>query len=277
MTEHTRIAQWLASAHDTPSTAWLEWSQSGAALLPTGRVFDALRISAAIIHAAAQSGSPDAVAVYLARVMDGPVIHDPYAQSVSYFALVPVGACTQHDTPDVQRLAPGTWLGVPDVPRTARPGTYWIRPPRRREDLCVPAGVDQVVRVGRQRSTAPGADGSVGLDLDGIKEECEALLRGTTPNVDSPSLEDATESTLRARGHLMLLLPALQDAEARLLSDDPVRSRVLLGVTEAHRQLGLDSSSVNLARQYAHMQRLARCCLGAVDLLRALGASAVSR
>lgn len=271
-------ARWLASAHPTPSAAWMEWEKGGLAMLPTGHAFDAVRVSAAIIHSAAQSGDRDTVGAYLRRVLDGPVIHDAYGQGVWYYALVAVRACSHHDTPDVQRLTPQTtWLGVPAVARTGRPGAYWLIPPRRPADYCAPAGVDEVVRIGRQRVVEPPAPATPQLDLDRIKGECTALLGGTTPSVDSPSLEDATESTQRARGHLMLLLPALQDAEERLSPDDPVRSRIKLGVTEAHRQLGLDSSSVNLARQYAHVQRLARCCLGAVDLLQVLGTSAAAR
>lgn len=145
------VSQWLASAHARPSTAWREWRHGGIAMLPSGRAFDAVRISAAIIHSAAQSGDSDVVARYLGRVLDGSVIHDAYDTSVWYYALVPLGSCTQYDSPEnAQLLTPETtWLGVPAVHRTARPGAYWLLPPRHREDWCDLSGVDEVIRIGR--------------------------------------------------------------------------------------------------------------------------------
>ncbi|MFD9791300.1 DUF6415 family natural product biosynthesis protein [Streptomyces sp. NPDC059070] len=268
----TAITDWLASAHPAPATARGQWTMDGLAMLPTGRAFDTVRISAEIVHAAAQSGDSDAVAAYLAHMVDGPVIHDAYAASVSYYVLVPLGSCSHLNTPDAQRLAPDTtWLGVPAVHRTERPGPYWICPPRRREDYCVPAGVDGVIRLGRRRAAAPQLTGPIRPDLARIARECGRFLDGAPARADTLTLDDATARTLRYRGHLMVLLPALQDAEARLPVDDPSRSRVLLGVTEAHRQLGMDSESDNLSAQYAHAQRLARCCVDTVQLLRRLG------
>ncbi|MBD0746399.1 hypothetical protein [Streptomyces sp. CBMA152] len=151
------VSDWLASAHTTPSTAWTEWQQGGIAMLPTGRAFDAVRISAAIVHSAAQSRDSDTVGLYLGGVLDGPVIHDAYDTSVWYYALVPLGSCAHHDSPDdAQLLMPETtWLGVPAVHRIARPGAYWMHPPRHREDFCSPDGVDEVIRLGRQRAIPP--------------------------------------------------------------------------------------------------------------------------
>ncbi|WP_369383028.1 DUF6415 family natural product biosynthesis protein [Streptomyces sp. cg36] len=280
MTDQTAaITDWLASAHPAPPAARGEWMMSGLAILPTGRAFDTVRISAAIVHAAAQSGDSDTVAAYLDHMMDGPVIHDAYNSGVWYYALVPLGTCTHHNTPDAQLLTPETtWLGVPAVHRTARPGAYWICPPRRREDFCVPAGVDGVIRLGRRRAAEPGGvAATVRPDLARITHECRSLLDGTPARADTLTLDDATARTLRYRGHLMMLLPALQDTEAHLPVDDPSRSRVLLGVTEAHRQLALDSKSEHLSTQYAHAHRLARCCLDTVQLLRALDAPAAAR
>ncbi|MFD9789454.1 DUF6415 family natural product biosynthesis protein [Streptomyces sp. NPDC059070] len=275
----TAITDWLASAHPAPPAARGEWMIGGLAMLPTGRAFDTVRISAAIVHAAAQSGDSDTVAAYLGHMADGPVIHDAYDAGVWYYALVPLGTCAHHDTPDAQLLTPETtWLGVPALHRTARPGAYWICPPRRREDYCVPAGVDGVIRLGRRRAAEPrGVAVPVRPDLDRIAHECGRLLDGTPARADTLSLDDAAVRTLRCRGYLMVLLPALQNIEARLSPDDPSRSRLLLGVTEAHRQLGLDSESENLSTQYAHAQRLARCCVDTVDLLRALDAPTAAR
>ncbi|MFD9790429.1 DUF6415 family natural product biosynthesis protein [Streptomyces sp. NPDC059070] len=267
----TVVSQWLASAHPVPSAARQEWAVGGLAMLPTGRAFDTVRIAAAIVHAAAQSGDAGAVGAYLARTLDGPVIHDAYAASVWYYALVPPGSRTHHDTPDAQLLTPETtWLGVPAPHRTTRPGPYWLHPPRHREDHCLPAGVDSVIRLGRRR--AAGHAVATGPDLTAIEGLCRGLLGGSPARAETLSLKAATDSTLRARGCLMVLVPTLQDTEFRLPTDDPARSRVLLGVTEAHRQLNATSESADLSEQYAHAQRLARCCLDTVQLLRVLAA-----
>ncbi|MFG2147883.1 DUF6415 family natural product biosynthesis protein [Streptomyces sp. NPDC048696] len=244
-------------------------------MLPTGRVFDTVRVSAAIVHAAAQSGDSGAVGAYLARVLDGPVIHDAYDTSVWYYALVPPGSCAHHRAPDATLLGPDpTWLGVPAVHRTARPGVYWLLPPRHRADHCAPAGVDEVIHHGRHRITEWGP-GPGGPDLDTIERGCRDLLDGSADHAHD--LAAATESTLRARGYLMLLLPVLEDAEARIPSDAPARSRVLLAVTDAKRQLDLATREANPTRQYAHVRRLVDCCHGCVKLLRELDAQAPAR
>ncbi|MFD9564849.1 DUF6415 family natural product biosynthesis protein [Streptomyces sp. NPDC059994] len=265
------ISRWIASAHSTPSAAWLEWEKGGMAMLPTGRAFDTVRISAEIIHATAQSGSPDVVGAYLSNILGGPVIHDAYDTSVWYYVLVPLGSCAHHDSPDAQLLTPEiTWLGVPDVHRTARPGVYWLLPPRHPEDYCTPSGVDEVIRAGRQRIAEPAA-APAGPDLDGIERGCRALFDGPTDYAHD--LDVATKSTERACGYLMVLIPILEDAAARMPSDAPARSRVLLGVTEAQRQLNVAREENNPARQYAHVLRLARCCLDQVRYLRELDAA----
>ncbi|MFK8910650.1 DUF6415 family natural product biosynthesis protein [Streptomyces sp. YS-3] len=267
MTEHSRVAQWLASALDTPSKAWLEWEQGGAAMLPTGRAFDAVRISAEIIHAVTQSGHPDAVRPCLDRLVDGPVIHDAYGAGVSYYALVPLGARIEHTGADAPVLAQGTYLGVPDVHRTARPGMYWLLPPRGVGDLCTPTGVDRLIRLGRQRIEDP-ASGPAGPDLEAIEQRCRTLL---TVSADlAHDLSAATEATHRARGYLMVVLPVLDDAARGMPADAPARSRVLLSITEAHHQLGQAREEAVPVRQYAHARRLAECCLAQLAFLREL-------
>ncbi|MBD0744979.1 hypothetical protein BG418_25360 [Streptomyces sp. CBMA152] len=245
-------------------------------MLPTGRAFDTVRISAAIIHAAAQSGDSDTVAAYLGRVLDGPVINDAYDTSVWYYALVPLGSCTHHHAPDALRLTPDTtWLGVPAVHRTARPGAYWMHPPRHHEDFCVPEGVDEVISLGRQRAIRPRTPGPTGPELDSIAQACTELFEEQRDG--QCSVDDATDSVMRARGHLMVLLPVIEDAVSRMPLDDRTRAHMERGIEEAHREMELDCSSSNLPRQYAHALRLARCCLDQVRLLRELDAAGIAQ
>ncbi|MFK8908220.1 hypothetical protein [Streptomyces sp. YS-3] len=85
------ITAWLASAHSVPAQARQEFDV-GIALVPTGEKFDAIRLSAQVVHAAANSEDPDAVAAFLAQALEGgAVIHDAYGVGVWYYALVPPG------------------------------------------------------------------------------------------------------------------------------------------------------------------------------------------
>ncbi|MFD9562609.1 hypothetical protein [Streptomyces sp. NPDC059994] len=151
------ITDWLASAHGVPAQARREFDV-GIALVPTGTKFDAIRLPADLVHAAAGSKDPDAVAVFLAEVLeDGAVIHDAYGVGVWYYALVPLGTHAAWLVPGVECLEPGTWLGVPRVDLTARPGPYWALPPSTVGSVCSARGVADLAALGqaRLRQTPP--------------------------------------------------------------------------------------------------------------------------
>ncbi|PKV83399.1 hypothetical protein [Streptomyces sp. TLI_146] len=85
------ITDWLASAHRLPSQARREFDV-GIVLLPTGEKFDAIRLPAEVVHAAAGGDAPEAVGAFLAETLEnGAVIHDAYGVGVCYYALVPPG------------------------------------------------------------------------------------------------------------------------------------------------------------------------------------------
>ncbi|MFI1100992.1 DUF6415 family natural product biosynthesis protein [Streptomyces melanogenes] len=252
------VSDWLASAHPTPEGAHHEWKLSGIALIPTGRVFDVLRLPAAIVHRAVGSAVPELVR---ARLGDGAVIHDAYEPGRWYYALVRPGA--QH----AYRLDEGTWLGIPEAGRTTRPGAYWIRPPRHPEDFCPMDGVAELIRRGGEGPTPPRAL----PELDTIEQACRALF---DDNGRDPCPQDAAAATTQARDHLTALLPVTQEAATQLPLDHAAQARLARALIEAYRQLEADSSSLNLARQYAHAKRLARCCLDQVRVLRELDAAA---
>ncbi|WP_371652603.1 MULTISPECIES: hypothetical protein [unclassified Streptomyces] len=145
------ITDWLASAHDAPAQARREFDV-GIALVPTGEKFDAIRLSAPVVHAAAGSEDPDAVAAYLAQTLaNGAVIHDAYGVGVWYYALVPPGTHAHWQVPGVECLRPGTWLGVPRVDLTARPGPYWALPPSAVGSVCAARAVADLVALGQTR------------------------------------------------------------------------------------------------------------------------------
>ncbi|WHM35808.1 hypothetical protein [Streptomyces sp. BPTC-684] len=145
------LTDWLASAHKVPAQARREFDV-GIALLPTGAKFDALRLPAPMVHAAARSDDPDAVAVFLAEVLDdGAVIHDAYGVGVWYYALVPPGTHAAWRMPGVECLQPGTRLGVPRIDLTARPGPYWALPPSTVGSMCSARAVADPVALGQAR------------------------------------------------------------------------------------------------------------------------------
>ncbi|MEU1075196.1 MULTISPECIES: hypothetical protein [unclassified Streptomyces] len=142
------VTEWLASAHPVPAQARREFDV-GIALVPTGVRFDAVRLPAAVVHAAAGSEDPDAVAAFLARALgDGAVIHDAYGVGVWYYALVPPGTHSHWQVPGAECLGPGTWLGVPRPDLTARPGPHWALPPGAVGTVCT---VDAVTDLGQDR------------------------------------------------------------------------------------------------------------------------------
>ncbi|MFD9485704.1 DUF6415 family natural product biosynthesis protein [Streptomyces sp. NPDC059991] len=203
----------------------------------------------------------------LGEMIVGAVIHDAYEPGRWYYALVAPGACGQQTAPDACRLDEGTWLGIPALHRTARPGAYWIRPPRHREVFCSEDGITETIRRGRAGIAQPRAL----PELDSIGQACRALF---DDNTHEPGAQDADDSATRARDFLTALLPVAQEAVAQLALDHGTQARFARGITEAYGQLEADSSSLDLARRYAHARRLARCCLDQVRLLRELDAPA---
>lgn len=250
------VSDWLASAHPTPDVAHHEWRLSGIALIPTGRVFDAVRLPSAVVHGAVGSAVPELVRTRLGDLAGGAVIHDAYEPGRWYYALARPG---ERAAPEAYRLEEGTWLGIPAPHRTARPGAYWTRPPRHREDFCSPHGLAELLRVGGEPLALPG--------LDAIEQSCRALF-------DDDSPQDTATATARARDFLTALLPVTQEAATQLPLDPTTQARFARAITEAHRQLEADSTPLNPARRQAHTKRLARCCLDQVRLLRELAASA---
>ncbi|WP_329402326.1 hypothetical protein [Streptomyces melanogenes] len=145
------VTDWLASAHPVPAQARREFD-AGIALVPTGEKFDAIRLPAPIVHAAARNEDPDAVAAFLARALPGgAVIHDAYDIGVWYYALVPAGTYADWRVPGVECLRPGTWLGVPRVDLTAPPGPHWALPPDAVGSTCSARAVADLVEVGQAR------------------------------------------------------------------------------------------------------------------------------
>ncbi|MCL7425398.1 hypothetical protein [Streptomyces sp. YS415] len=122
-----------------------EWdSDTRLALIPLGKLFDAVRISESLVHSAAEVSEPSTVNVWLGWRFNGrPVIHDPAGRR--YYALVPPGSAHGWGAPAAPCLGDGTYLGVPRVDLAEveehAEGSYWAVPVTRPGWLCKTADV----------------------------------------------------------------------------------------------------------------------------------------
>lgn len=141
-----QAAEWLARAQQEPGYAWHEWAVTGVALLPLGRRFVAPRLAESLVHAAAASSDPDAVAARLGELLDGPVIFDGRMMGGTFYPLMrPLFGRVWEHQEAAPLLAEGSYLGVPRFNRLKGPGPYWAVPPRAVGDLCEPAAVDALI------------------------------------------------------------------------------------------------------------------------------------
>ncbi len=154
---------WLLVAAQDSKQAKAAWEKpNGIALLRCGGIFGAVRLSTALVHAAAGTENTRAVDAFLAEALHGaPVFMDQYAQW--YYVLVPAstGMRSEWRSP---RLPPGAeflgrdcFLGAPRpdvVSPTEGVRSYWCVPMEGPGMLGVPDAVSQLVAVGRFQQAA---------------------------------------------------------------------------------------------------------------------------
>ncbi|QHA04948.1 hypothetical protein GQF42_18050 [Streptomyces broussonetiae] len=149
------VGEWLARAHPAPERARAEWSSQGVALLPLGVRFAAVRMPAAVVHAAVGSRDLDDVAPALGRALGGSIIYDRRAMGETYYALIQAHAGLVWAYDDVATcLGQGVYLGVPRLDQQQPPGTYWVIPPRYEGDLCAPRSIIALIEAGQARQRA---------------------------------------------------------------------------------------------------------------------------
>ncbi|WP_328871524.1 hypothetical protein OHT76_16150 [Streptomyces sp. NBC_00287] len=153
------VQEWLASAHPSPAIACQEWdNETRLALIPLGRLLDAVRLSEALIHSVAGVSDPSTVNGWLGWSFNrGPVIHDP--ERHRYYALVPPGTAQDWRAPAAACLGEGTYLGVPRTDLTELDErtrcSYWAVPMTRPGRLCKANDVLALVMAGHD----PADDG----------------------------------------------------------------------------------------------------------------------
>ena len=149
------VVRWLLTAADDKRQALEEWQRSGVALLACGDVFEAVRIPAHIVQAAAATDEPDRLDKYLAHALfGGPVIIDPHSRW--YYALVPPRTAHRwrhRRAFETEFLRTGSRLGVPHPRLSARGAqvalSYWVVPMGAPGALCSPRAVFEMTSYGR--------------------------------------------------------------------------------------------------------------------------------
>ncbi|MFF4407174.1 hypothetical protein ACFY2W_30025 [Streptomyces sp. NPDC001262] len=144
MSEHPTITSesmagaWLVSRETHPLTAREAWLRDEPAILRTGIHFEAVRLSAPVVHHRAGSNERDDVERALrATGIGSAVIADPARRW--YYALVPPGTAITWHEPGTEVLGQGHYLGVPAPYRAEPPGTHWLlTPPDGEGALCPP-------------------------------------------------------------------------------------------------------------------------------------------
>jgi hypothetical protein len=133
-------ARWLASAHPRPEQVYREWDAGDVALLPVGRRWDAVKLPAEAVHREARGSDPETVRALLGWLgITGPVATGRHR--IIYYALVPPGTAAAWDVPGIDCLGHESYLGLPDMRRTERPGSTWLLPPDGTGALCPAAPV----------------------------------------------------------------------------------------------------------------------------------------
>ncbi|MEU3251705.1 hypothetical protein [Streptomyces sp. NPDC006997] len=158
------VERWLLEglSESARAQAHMEWEGFGAALLPLGILFSAVRIPGRLVAVLAgvdaPRDAPRALDVFLAEALHGgPVICDPH-RGWRFYALVPVSVpqtwaqATEGGRQDLDTevLGPGWSVGVPRVAAVGYPAhglvaSYWSVPMTSPGHLCEPLRVARLI------------------------------------------------------------------------------------------------------------------------------------
>lgn len=108
------------------------------------------------------------------------------------------------------------------------------------------------------------------LDVETMRECTRSLL---VEGASIPSGDELETLALQLRGHIMVAIPEVEAAAARLGEADVPRACALAGVREARVRLDLEAEPTR-SGEIAHIQRLARSVNALCDHYESLGPGA---
>ncbi|MFD9130324.1 hypothetical protein [Kitasatospora sp. NPDC059571] len=137
---------WLTAAAPDPHACRTAWERTPAtpALLPAGRIWDALLVPGAL-------GRP-ALAVLRQLSDTGPVLADPAGDRLGF--LVPPGTAAHWTATGVRAAGPGNWTPLP-YPDGRRHGLHWLVPPDGTGTLVDPARLELALHDAAARHAGP--------------------------------------------------------------------------------------------------------------------------
>jgi hypothetical protein len=104
---------------------------------------------------------------------------------------------------------------------------------------------------------------TAGLNLAAMRADAHELIGD---DAELPTWDDLDAMTMRLRGHIQQLIPAIGERMVGLPRDDTLRARVEAGVGEALRRLD-ETPRTDLIATVGHAQRLARSVNGLANRL----------
>lgn len=212
---------------------------NGTLIVPAGIEWDAIRVPR---FAGLQA---------LKGVKPGSVLVDPMpSEPVLYFFVVP-GTAAAWRAPQSTALGATTSVVLPPRSWQAPPGPYWLIPP----------AADQAIRLTARdalhKALAAQRDERLPVAIETMRTAADKLL---ADNASFPRYDDLADTTDRLRGHLLLLLPLVEDAARELPGQNATKDCVLATVDNARIRLtagpgpGLVSAT-QLARSLARELR----------------------
>lgn len=114
---------------------------------------------------------------------------------------------------------------------------------------------------------ATAGQGERPLDVEVMRASARRLL---AEDAELPSFDEVETLTLRLRGHMMLLIPEVEEAAARQPKDDIPRYCALACIGEARMKLNL-APGHGLPAGIAHAKRLSRSLNALCDHYENLG------
>ncbi|MFG3517631.1 DUF6415 family natural product biosynthesis protein [Streptomyces bobili] len=180
----------------------------------------------------------------------GAVAVDPHWPEPMLYFFVPAGTLTNWDVPDTRALNSTectTHVVLPPGHREAPPGPYWLLSPS--------CGLTPIATLHRAlEMTGRGPDPQYRIDTVAMSADAAQLIGD---DAELPESTDLSQLVQRLRGHLMVLVPHVEDRMRPFARTAEARRVAQVTVGEARRRLDAVPGR-NFISEIKHAQALAR-------------------